>query len=94
MRALGRLKNAISFFFFFEIPENSCRWRIGWISRILHGGWGSDRGQLGDEINAEVRCVLMFSEGFRNFRDFQNWLWREVVLFGWEMGQRHDQSGI
>lgn len=49
------------FFFFFEIPENSCRWRIGWISRILHGGWGSDRGQLGDEINAEVRCVCSCS---------------------------------
>lgn len=63
-----------------QIPENSCRWRIGWISRILHGGRSSDSGQLGDEINAEVRCMLMFGEGCRNFRDFQNWLWREVVL--------------
>lgn len=83
---LGRLKNAVSFFF--QIPENSCRWRIGWISRILHGGRGSDRGQLGDEINSEVRCVFMFSDGFRNFRDFQNWFWREADLLTGQMGTK------
>lgn len=80
-------------FFFFQIPENSCRWRIGWISRILHGGRGSDRGQLGDEINSEVRCVFMFSDGFRNFRDFQNWLCREAGLLTGRWGQRPDHSG-
>lgn len=29
---------------------------------------------MGDETDSEVKCVLMLSEGFRNFRDFQNWL--------------------
>lgn len=71
---------------FFQIPGNSCRWRIGWISSILHGGRGSDGGQLGDEIHSEVRCVLMFTEGFRNFRDFQNWLRREADLLTEERG--------
>lgn len=74
------------YYYFCQIPENSCRWKIGWISRILHGGRGSDRGQLGVEINSEVKCVLVFSEGFRNFRDFQNWLWRETDLLTGELG--------
>lgn len=84
-RATGETLKMPYLFFFFQIPENSCRWRIGWISRILHGGRGSDRGQLGDEINSEVRCVFMFSDGFRNFRDFQNWLCRGGSV-DWEMG--------
>lgn len=31
-------------------------------------------------------CMLMFSEGFRNFRDFQNWLWREAELLAGQLG--------
>lgn len=59
----GKLNNALSFFI--GIPENSCRWGVDWSSRILNGGWGSGKGQLGDEIPQRSHvpsCLLKVCE--------------------------------
>lgn len=82
--------------FVVEIPENSCRWSIGLDFKNSHGGWGSGRGQLDEEITQWSHgssCLMKASEISETFKTGLG-RWVTAPWSGERHGPKHGHTEI